>query len=957
MKKVSVVIPTYNGKSLLEKYLPFLKNALETYSGDSEIIIVENGSADETLSFLARNYPAVRIIKNSVNKGFGPAVNRGVREAKYDIVLLLNNDIRVEKDFIAPLVRHFDNPKVFAVVSKSLVKLGDRLINESVTVPRFDGMLLFSHQPLIEDKNSDDIKKPCTNFPASGGFGAFHRNKFLDLGGFDDIYHPFYYEDVDLSYQAWKRGWIVLYEPNSVVYHRSHTTSGKVATQSYINKVEMRNRFLLTWKNLSDPGFVISHIKWMIGFFIKSLWPWNSYERHLMRILLSSLRRLPAVISYRIKNAKHTMLSDSRIFHLAANKDTPYLKFDRLLSEDAPRPSLGLNILLIDPPAYQKGLNLGIAYLAGSLKRGGYDSVDVLDLNNVFYDISDEKIIELIKKRRYNVIGFSIKTPTVRSACKLSRTIRQQYPEAFLIAGGPHITLNYDEFMNENKEFDYAIAGEGDLSVVEICKMIETGKEYPVAGIYSRKLGDTASFKLSLIDKLDELPLPEFDVFIGYDFTDFEYLLVTSRGCPYKCIYCSVGLISGSRMRFRDIESVISELKWAKEKFNCTRFNIIDDNFTVDIKRAKRFCDRLMEESLTFTWACGNGIRADKVDAELAQKMKKAGCNLVCVGVESADPVVFARIKKGETLDDIKRGVYILKDAGIEVVGFFIVGLPGDTRKSSEMALDFIKETHLDSARFGILLPYPKTEVYDTLVRTGNFLKDYKDGIHFSDKLSPVFETREFRASEMAETYEKLYTKLRYFTFLMPQDITETGRFKRIVKLLWKYDKVGLLRESINMRTLGMFVKAMVSCFRFLSCGNNTNTIERPLVDAAFKAEITGVDPVLTLKPLESTIYRITVRNISTEIWPAKGMSDGRCQINVGNHWLDQKGGTVINDQTRMPLPHDIKPGDSVQYSIEVTAPSVLGEYKLVFDMVQEHVTWFSGKGSSVLSYDVVIQK
>jgi hypothetical protein len=160
----------------------------------------------------------------------------------------------------------------------------------------------------------------------------------------------------------------------------------------------------------------------------------------------------------------------------------------------------------------------------------------------------------------------------------------------------------------------------------------------------------------------------------------------------------------------------------------------------------------------------------------------------------------------------------------------------------------------------------------------------------------------------------------------------------------------------MKKRSLCVFVIVVVCCFGFMSCGKKTSTIERPLVDAAFKAEITGVDAVLKLKPLQSTIYRITVKNISTEIWPAKGMSDGKFPINVGNHWLDKKGDTVIGDQTRMPLPHDIKPGESLQYSIEVKAPSIPGEYKLVFDMVQEGVAWFAGKGSAVLSYDVVIE-
>lgn len=806
IKSISVVIPNYNGKDLLDEYFPSLTAALEFYSGDFEVIVVDNGSVDESVSFLSRNYPEVRILKNSTNQGFGPAVNIGVKEAKHDIVLLLNNDIRVEKDFIAPLLRHFDNPSVFAVVSKSLVKLADnRVINESVTVPMFDGGLISSHQPLVGEKNSDEIKLACTNFHASGGFGAFDRNKFLELGGFDDIYHPFYYEDVDLSYQAWKRGWVILYEPNSVVHHRSHATSCKVASDSYINRLELRNRFLLTWKNISDSAFVVSHLKWILGLFAKSFRPSKRNERYLMIILLSALRRLPAVVFHRIKNAKYTKLSDNRIFHLAANMDIPSLKFDRLLSEESPKPSTGLKILLIDPIGYQKGLNVGLAYLAGSLKRSGYNNVDALDLNNVFYDIPDEKIIELISKRGYDIIGFSIKTLTFNSASRVAKLIKQQYAKATLIAGGPHITLNYNEFIEENSDFDYVVVGEGDVSIIELCKMLESGKEFPIAGIYSRKLANNTLIKSTLIENLDELPLPEFDIFKGYDFTNFEYLLVTSRGCPYKCIYCSVGMISGHKMRYREVESIIAELKWARGKFNCTRFNIIDDNFTLDIKRAKRFCDRLIEERLSFIWACGNGIRADNIDAELAQKMKRAGCHLVCVGVENADPIVFSRIKKGETLDDIKRGVHFLKDAGIEVVGFFIVGLPGDTKRSSEMALEFIKESRLDSARFGILLPYPKTEVYDILVKTGTFSKDYKDGIHFSDKLSPVFETKEFSAADMVATYEKLYTKLRYFTFLLPQDSMGFAKFKKIAKLTWKYDKLGFINRYIKTITSNRF--------------------------------------------------------------------------------------------------------------------------------------------------------
>ncbi|HCL81591.1 MAG TPA: hypothetical protein DHW81_04995, partial [Nitrospiraceae bacterium] len=353
MKEISVVIPTFNGIKLLEEYLPYLKTALDSYPCDSEVIIVENGSSDDSVLFLSRTYPEVRILKNRVNEGFGPAVNRGVREAKYGIVLLLNNDIRVEKDFIKPLVRHFDDPSVFAVVCKSLVNLTDRVINESVTVPGFSEGLLLSHQPFVHDKNKEDIKNPCTNFYASGGFGVFDRKKFLELGGFDDIYHPFYYEDIDLSYQAWKRGWQVLYEPNSVVHHRSHATSRKVASDDYINRIEERNRFLLTWKNISDPDFIYQHIKWLSAVFIRSFSRGSARERYFLRCLLMALPRLHQVIRYRIKNSRHIKLSDKRVFALAANVETSNLKFNRFVDANHFTPDKGPKILLIDPQGYQ----------------------------------------------------------------------------------------------------------------------------------------------------------------------------------------------------------------------------------------------------------------------------------------------------------------------------------------------------------------------------------------------------------------------------------------------------------------------------------------------------------------------------------------------------------------------------------------------------------------------------
>jgi GT2 family glycosyltransferase/glycosyltransferase involved in cell wall biosynthesis len=247
---VSVVIPNWNGRDLLEKYLPSV-----IASGADEIIVVDNGSSDGSADFIRAAFPQVTVLALPENLGFGGGSNAGFRAAKNDIVVLLNSDMRVAPDFLAPLLEGFRDPEVFAVSCQIFFSDPHKLREETGLTQGWwqDGGLRVRHR--LDDQVTDLF--PC--FYGGGGSCAFDRKKFLELGGFDRLLEPFYLEDTDLGYMAWKRGWKVLYQPRSVVYHEHRGTIGKKFRQDYIEAVLKKNFLLFCWKNIHEWPRLISH--------------------------------------------------------------------------------------------------------------------------------------------------------------------------------------------------------------------------------------------------------------------------------------------------------------------------------------------------------------------------------------------------------------------------------------------------------------------------------------------------------------------------------------------------------------------------------------------------------------------------------------------------------------------------------------------------------------------------
>src|SRR5580698_5512947 len=307
--KASIVIPNWNGRDLLAKYLPSVVASIENHPA-SEVIVVDNGSTDGSVAFVEEAFPDVRLLPLKENLGFGGGSNAGFRAAQNDIVVLLNSDMRVEPDFLQPLLDGFTDEKVFSVTCQIFFSDPSKIRQETGLTESWwqQGALRVRHRA---DEKIRDLY-PCAY--GGGGSCAFDRNKFLELGGFDEILAPFYLEDTDLGYLAWKRGWKTLYQPASIVYHEHRGTIGKKFSNAYIQGVLKKNFLLFTWKNIHEWRMLLPHfayawssaaLSWLFG---------DSPERSSFAGIARATFQLPETFISRVRARQLSVISDTEAF-------------------------------------------------------------------------------------------------------------------------------------------------------------------------------------------------------------------------------------------------------------------------------------------------------------------------------------------------------------------------------------------------------------------------------------------------------------------------------------------------------------------------------------------------------------------------------------------------------------------------------------------------------------------
>ncbi|MFA5410941.1 MAG: glycosyltransferase [Candidatus Omnitrophota bacterium] len=299
-QRVSIVIPNFNGLQLLEKCLPSIF-AASTFKDNAidEVIIVDDASTDGSQDYIRIHYPQIKLIVNSKNKGFSYACNRGIKEAGNKLVALLNSDIIVTEDFLKPLIRHFADPAVFAVYPK-IFGWDKSTFTHGMNMGDFwHGHIWLWNE--VNLKYSRPVDYPSPSIYAIGGAMVFRKSDFLWLGGFDEIYNPYSWEDIDLSYRAWKRGLSVIYEPKGIVYHKGHGTIGE-----FRRDLEIKNEILFIWKNIVNFKYIIAHL---------NLLPQNIYRFGTVFLLgfLRAFNYMPITLMKRFLERRYWRLADQQI--------------------------------------------------------------------------------------------------------------------------------------------------------------------------------------------------------------------------------------------------------------------------------------------------------------------------------------------------------------------------------------------------------------------------------------------------------------------------------------------------------------------------------------------------------------------------------------------------------------------------------------------------------------------
>ncbi len=359
---VSVVIPTWNGRSLLEMSLPPLRAALAAHPPAGEIIVVDNGSDDDTRTFVADAFPDVRLIALPRNEGFAGATNRGVAEAQHATVILLNNDMVVEPEFIAPLLEALDEqPAAFGVschidfIDKSKPRWETGKVHARF---KFGAITLFhlDHYDL-------NLRYPV--FYAGGGASAYDRAKFLALGGFDeDVFSPVYIEDVDLGYRAWKRGWPSLFEPRSIVHHKHRSTTRRLWSEGTIQSFFVKNLAALMWKNVDDWRLLLPHLAGVV------ILPARVFRYMGGAAALATWRglvtQLPRVVRARAREGRTPRRLDDRTIFLASRYRYAYRAcFGLRAREGHARPRL----LVVSPYSPYPAVHGGAVRILALLRR------------------------------------------------------------------------------------------------------------------------------------------------------------------------------------------------------------------------------------------------------------------------------------------------------------------------------------------------------------------------------------------------------------------------------------------------------------------------------------------------------------------------------------------------------------------------------------------------------------
>jgi len=453
-----------------------------------------------------------------------------------------------------------------------------------------------------------------------------------------------------------------------------------------------------------------------------------------------------------------------------------------------------MNILLISPPTISAikniigttGPPLGLAYLASMVR----DEHDVKIVDSLAEDYTYSDVGRIIREYDPDVVGITSTTSMMPDAYEVAKIAKMHNENVKVIMGGPHVTFVPKRTFEECPYIDFIIRGEGELTFKELIDALEKGKDVSRILGLSINLGGKVRDNppRPLVKDVDTIPIPSYDLLPmeKYHVDGVRFgTIMTSRGCPFNCVFCSSSLQFGRRWRGHSDSRVIEELRVLHDDYKIREIEFLDDTFTLNRPRAIRIAKRIREEGLDISWSASS--RVDLFTDEVAKAMKSGGCHTVYFGIESGSQRILDFIGKRITPELSIAAVRKAKKHGLNALGSFIIGFPDETREEVEKTIKFSRKVGVEYAQFTIATPYPGTRLWDyalskNLILTFNWRK--------YTTLDPVMKLKNFSPGEIKKILFKAYINFYLNPFYLIKDIVSRKGFifrraiPRVVKMV-----------------------------------------------------------------------------------------------------------------------------------------------------------------------------
>jgi len=489
-----------------------------------------------------------------------------------------------------------------------------------------------------------------------------------------------------------------------------------------------------------------------------------------------------------------------------------------------------VKVLLVAPPLtflpFEKPrvvAPLGISYIAAFLERNGQE-VRILDAVGsgwrfkepvslggrefIRVGLPDSKIREAVSSWRPDIVGVTcLFSSQAHNAHKVARLVKSVDGEIATVFGGAHPSVMAERTL-QDPNVDFVVTGEGEVTMLELVKSLDNPRSYPdIMGLAFKKDGKAVvNPPRPFIADIDSLPLPArhllpmeeyFRAAAGHGAAERKSRftsMITSRGCPRNCIFCSIHTVWGHSWRPRSPEAVLDELELLVREYRVEEVHFEDDNLTLNPKRMEAICDGIMERGLDISWATPNGVDINTLNRDLLKKMRDSGCYWLCFGLEHGDPYFRDKvIGKSISGEHARKVVRLANDLGIWTNGFFIIGLPGETPKTVKRTIDFAKELDLDFASFFIATPYPGTRLYELAASEG-YITEEPDWSSFK-VLTPAMNIGTMSRAEIASWLRK--ANREFYRYRILRELSP-GKIGRRLKQLRSRDDARLVLRLVR---------------------------------------------------------------------------------------------------------------------------------------------------------------